>query len=35
MEADSCVLAWRIPHTEEPGRYSPEGHKKLDTIEVT
>ena len=26
-------LAWRIPWTEEPGGYSPWGHKELDTTE--
>ena len=30
------ILAWRIPWTEEPGGiYSPQGHKELDTAEVT
>ena len=29
----SRVLAWRIPWTEEPGSYSPLGHKELDTTE--
>ena len=27
--------AWRIPWTEEPGRYSPWGHKELDMTEAT
>ena len=27
------ILAWRIPVAEEPGGYSPWGHKELDTIE--
>ena len=27
------ILAWRIPWTEEPGRYSPWGHKESDTTE--
>ena len=32
MAADSSMLAWEIPQTEEPGRYCPRGHKKeLDT----
>ena len=35
MEANSRVLAWRIPRTEESGSYSPKGCKELDTIEVT
>ena len=25
----SSILAWRIPWTEEPGRYSPQGGKEL------
>ena len=29
------ILAWQIPWTEEPGGYSPWGHKELDTAEVT
>ena len=29
----SSILAWRIPWTEEPGVYSPWGHKELDTTE--
>ena len=35
METHSSVLAWRIPWTEEPGGYGPEGCKELDTTEVT
>ena len=31
MATHSSVLAWRIPWTEEPGGYSPWGHKELDT----
>ena len=27
----SSILAWRIPQTEEPGSYSPPGHKESDT----
>ena len=27
------ILAWRIAWTEEPGRYSPWGHKDLDRTE--
>ena len=27
MAAHSSILAWRIPWTEEPGDYSPRGHK--------
>ena len=26
----SSVLAWRIPRTEDPGRYSPWGRRELD-----
>ena len=34
MAAHSSILAWRIPHTEEPGGlYSPWGRKELDTTE--
>ena len=29
----SIILAWRIPRTEEPGRYSPWGCKESDTTE--
>ena len=29
----SSILAWIIPWTEEPGGYSPWGHKELDTTE--
>ena len=31
----SSILAWRIPRTEEPGGYSPWGHRESDTTEVT
>ena len=31
----SSILAWRIPQTEEPGVYSPQGHKELDTTAET
>jgi len=27
------ILAWRVPGTEEPGSYSPWGHKQLDMTE--
>ena len=30
---DLSILAWRIPWTEEPGRYSPWGRKESDTTE--
>ena len=29
----SSILAWKIPWTEEPGRYSPWGHKESDMTE--
>ena len=31
----SSILAWRTPWTEEPGSYSPWGHKELDRTEAT
>ena len=31
----SNILAWRIPWTEEPGGYSPWGHKESDMTEAT
>ena len=34
MATHSSILAWRIPWIEEPGGYSPEGHKELDTTEL-
>ena len=33
MATHSSVLAWRIPLTEEPGGYSPWGHKESGTTE--
>ena len=33
MAAHSSPLAWKIPWTEEPGSYSPWGHKESDTTE--
>ena len=33
MAAHSIILAWRIPWTEEPGGYSPWGHKESDMTE--
>ena len=30
MATHSGILAWRIPWTEDPGSYSPWGHKQLD-----
>ena len=35
MAAHSSTLAWRIPWTEEPGGYSPWGHRESDTTEAT
>ena len=34
MTTHSSILAWRISRTEEPGGYSPWGHKELDTTEL-
>ena len=33
MATHPSFLAWRVPWTEEPGRYSPWGCKELETIE--
>ena len=33
MATHSSILAWEIPWTEEPGGYSPWGHKELDVTE--
>ena len=35
MATHCSIPAWRIPWTEEPGRYSPWGHKELDATEAT
>ena len=35
MATHSSILAWRIPWTEEPGGYSPWGHKELDMTKAT
>ena len=35
MAAHSSILAWKIPRTEEPGRYRPWGCKESDTAERT
>ena len=32
-KGQSTPVFWEIPWTEEPGRYSPWGHKELDTTE--
>jgi len=34
MATHSSILTWRIPWTEEPGGYSPRGHKESDMTEV-
>ena len=33
MATHFSILAWEIPWTEEPGGYSPRGHKELDKTE--
>ena len=33
MATHSSILSWRIPQTEEPGGYSPWGHKESDMTE--
>ena len=33
MATHPSFLAWRVPWTEEPGRYSPWGHKESDMTE--
>ena len=33
METHSSILAWRIPWTEESGKYSPWGRKEMDGTE--
>ena len=35
MATHNSILAWRIPWREEPGGYSPWGHKELDMTEAT
>ena len=35
MTTHSSILAWKIPWTEEPGGYSPWGHKESDMTELT
>ena len=35
LATHSSILAWRIPWTQEPGGYSPQGQKELDTTEAT
>ena len=33
LATHSSILAWKTPLTEEPGGYSPWGHKESDTTE--
>ena len=33
MAAHSCILAWRILWTEDPGGLQSTGHKELDTTD--
>ena len=35
LATHSSILAWRIPRTEEPVGYSPQGCKESDTTEAT
>ena len=35
MTTRSSILAWKIPRTEKPGGYSPQGHKETDATELT
>ena len=35
MAAHSNIVAWRMAWTEEPGSYSPWGHRESDKTEVT
>ena len=35
MVTHSCILAWKIPWTEEPGRQQSRGCKESDTTETT
>ena len=35
METHCSIFAWRIPWTEEPDGYSPQGRKQSDTTEAT
>ena len=35
MTTHSSILAWRIPRSEEPSGYSPQGRKESDTTELT
>ena len=33
MAIHSSILVWRLPWTEEPGSYSPRGHRESHTTE--
>ena len=33
MATHSCILAWKVPMTKEPGRLQSMGHMELDTTE--
>ena len=35
MATHSCIFAWEIPWTEDPGGYSPWGCKELDMTDKT
>ena len=35
MATHSCIFAWEIPWTEDPGGYSPWGCKELDMTDMT
>ena len=35
METYSSILTWRIPWTEKPVDYSPQGHNESDMTEAT
>ena len=35
MATHSSILAWKIPWTEEPGGYSPWGHKSWTQLSIT
>ena len=35
MAAHSCILAWRNPWTEAPGRLESMDHKELDATQAT
>ena len=35
MATHSRIFAWRLPWTEEPAGYGPQGRTELDTTEAT